>query len=186
MHGALFPTFVDSIAVARQPAFLGREHQDGAEPHRDAAEDLLDAGQRRQPLLTRWRLAIERVLADVEVECGKVRVHELRQRRDDLAIVVGFVGLADLAIEFGQPVQHQPLQFRHVLGVHRLAGVVVRQRAQHPAQRIAHLAVGLGEGLDDRRADALIVGIVRARHPQPQDIGAGLLDDVLRLDAVAC
>ncbi len=59
------------------------------------------------------------------------------------------------------------------------------QRAEHPADRVAQLAIGLDEGLQDLRADAQIVRIVGRRHPQAQDVGAGFLDHVLRRDHVA-
>ena len=59
------------------------------------------------------------------------------------------------------------------------------QRAEHPANRIAQLAVGLDGVFEDFRADALVVGVVASGHPQPQDVGAGLLDDRLRLDGIA-
>ena len=59
------------------------------------------------------------------------------------------------------------------------------QRAEHPADRVAQLAVGLDEGLEDLRADAQVVGIVGRGDPQAQDVGAAVLDDVLRRDHVA-
>ena len=58
-----------------------------------------------------------------------------------------------------------------------LVGVVMRERAEHPADRVAQFAVGLDEGFQDFRADAQIVGIIGRRHPEPQDIGARILDD---------
>ena len=58
-------------------------------------------------------LAVERVLADVEVERRQVRVHELRQHRDHALVVVVGVGLAHDLVELDQPMQHQPLQLRH-------------------------------------------------------------------------
>ena len=59
------------------------------------------------------------------------------------------------------------------------------QRAEHPAHRVAQLAVGLDGVFEDFRADALVVGIVGGADPQPQDIGAGLRHHLLRLDGVA-
>jgi hypothetical protein len=82
-------------------------------------------------------------------------------------------------------VQHQPLQLGHVGMRDASAFLECRERAQHPAQRVAQLAVGLDIGLEDLLADALVFGIVGRRHPEAQDVGAGLLDDVLRRDGVA-
>ena len=48
------------------------------------------------------------------------------------------------------------------------------QRAEHPADRVAQLAIGLDGVLQDFGADALVVGIVGGADPEPQDIGAGI------------
>ena len=61
----------------------------------------------------------------------------------------------------------------------------MREIAEHEAQRVAQLAIGLDIGLDDVRADAQILGVVGAHRPQPQDLGAGLADDVLRRHDIA-
>ena len=61
----------------------------------------------------------------------------------------------------------------------------MREIAQHPAQRVAQLAIGLDGRFQDFRADALVVPIVGRARPQPQDIGARLLDHILRRHRVA-
>ena len=126
------------------------------------------------------RIAIERVLADVEIERREIDRHERVQRREDALIVEIRIGLANQRIEFGQPMQHQPLELRHLLRLDPLVVVEMREIAEHPAQRVAQLAVGLDGGLQDFRADAQIVGIIGGADPHAQDIGAGLFDDVLR------
>ena len=171
--------------IASQPRLLGREAHQRSQPQAGAAEDLLDGLQRRLALDGRDRLAVERILADVEVERRQVGVHELRQQRHHALVVVLGVGLADLPVELGQPVQHQPLQLRHHLHGHRLLGVVVGQRAEHPAQRVPELAVGLDRALDDAGPETDVARVVRGRHPQAQDVGAGVLHDVLRRHGVA-
>ena len=60
--------------------------------------------------------------------------------------------------------------------------VEVREVAEHPAERVAQLAVGIDRGLKDLVADAHVIRIVGGTRPHAQDVGAGLLDDVLRLD----
>ena len=62
---------------------------------------------------------------------------------------------------------------------------VMRERAEHPADRVAQLAVIVADGLEDFRADALVVGIIDAGDPEPQDVRARLLDHVLREGLVA-
>ena len=59
------------------------------------------------------------------------------------------------------------------------------ERAQHPAQGVAHLAVGLDEGFQDFLADPKVVRIVRGRDPEAQDIRARFLDDALRRRDIA-
>ncbi len=81
--------------------------------------------------------------------------------------------------------QHQPLELRHALGRDALVVVEMRQIAEHPAQRVAELAIGVDRGLQDFRTDAQIVGIIGGADPHAQNIGAGLLDDVLRRGDVA-
>ena len=57
--------------------------------------------------------------------------------------------------------------------------------AEQIAQRVPELAIGLDIGLDDLRADAEVLGVVRAHGPEPQDLGARLADHVLRRHHVA-
>ena len=95
------------------------------------------------------------------------------------------VSAANQRIELGQPMQHQPLELRHVRQRHALVAAQMREIAQHPAQRVAQLAIGLDGRFQDFRADALVVPIVGRASPQPQDIGARLLDHILRRHRVA-
>ena len=81
--------------------------------------------------------------------------------------------------------QHQPFQLGHVGMRDRIGRIEMMQRAEHPADRVAQLAIGLDGVLQDFRADALVVGIVGGADPEPQDIGAGVLHHLLRLDGVA-
>ena len=59
------------------------------------------------------------------------------------------------------------------------------QRAQHPADGVAQLAVALDGVFQDFRTEPLVVGIIGGADPEPQDVGAGILDHFLRLDGVA-
>ena len=131
------------------------------------------------------RIAIERVLADIEIERRKIDRHEGVERGEDALEVEIAVSAANQRIELGQPVQHQALELRHVRQRHALVAVQMREIAQHPAQRVAQLAVGLDGRFQDFRADALVVPIVGRARPQPQDIGARLLDHILRRHRVA-
>ena len=81
--------------------------------------------------------------------------------------------------------QHQPVQLGHVGLRDAVACFKMGQGAEHPADGVAQLAIGLDEGLQDLRPDAQIIGIIGGRHPEPQDVRAGILDDALRRDHVA-
>ena len=110
-------------------------------------------------------IAIERVLADVEIERREVDGHELAERREDALVVELGVGLAHQLVELGEPVQHQPLELRHLLERDAVLVAEMREAAEHPADGVAQLAVGLDGGLEDFRADAQVVGIVGRRTP---------------------
>ncbi len=178
MHG-------HGIGVARQPGFLGSEDEDGRQPQRHAAKDLLDRRQRAAPAQAGGRIAIQRVLADVEVEGGEVSGEEGRKARHDALGVETRVGVAQLAVELGEPVQHEALEFGHVGRLDREPGFVVPERAEHPPQRVAQLLVGLDEGLENLLPDAQVVRIVGGGDPQAKNVGAGILDYGLRRDDVA-
>src|SRR5579863_4865760 len=146
---------------------------------------MLDRLERAAALFARWRFAIERVLADVEVKRRKIRVHESRKDSDDACIVEIRIGLSYLPMKLGEAMEHQPLQLAHFVKPDRVLFRIMRQRAEHPADRVAQLAVIVADAFEDFRADALIVGIIDASDPKAQDVGARLLDHVLREGLVA-
>ena len=81
--------------------------------------------------------------------------------------------------------QHITLKLGRLLQVHRVGSAVMRQCAEHPADGVADFLVGFDEILEDFRADAQIVRVIRGADPQAQDVGARVLDDGLRCDHVA-
>ena len=81
--------------------------------------------------------------------------------------------------------QHQPLELRHLVARDPILGTEMRKVAEHPAQRVAQLAIDLGEVLQDLRSEADVVGVVRRAHPHAQNVGAVRAHHVLRRDDVA-
>ena len=81
--------------------------------------------------------------------------------------------------------QHEPLKLWHFRKRDTILLAQMGERAQHPADGVAQLAVGFDRGLKNFRPDAQIIGIVGRAHPQPQDIGPGLPDHILRCGHVA-
>ncbi len=65
-------------AVALAPGLLGGEAQHRREPGHGAAEQMVDHGERGLARRRRDRIAVERVLADVEIERRQVGGHEMR------------------------------------------------------------------------------------------------------------
>ena len=98
----------------------------------------------------------------------------MAERREDALVVEVRVGLADQLVELGEPVQHQPLELRHLLRRDAVLVAEMREGAEHPADGVAQLAIGLDRGLEDFRADAQVVGIIGGAHPHAQDVGAGI------------
>src|SRR3984957_7763524 len=68
--------------VSRRPGFLGGENQDRREPNRHGAENVLDRLHGPTPPDARWGIAVERVLANIEIEGGEVGVNEGGGRHD--------------------------------------------------------------------------------------------------------
>ena len=95
------------------------------------------------------------------------------------------VAVADLLVELGQPMQHPALELGHLRVRQPLGLGEAGEVAQEIAQRVAQAAVGVGDPVQDRLADAQILGVVAADHPQAQDVGTVGLHQVDRRDHVA-
>src|SRR3984885_12135369 len=145
--------------VSRWPGFLRVENQNRGKPNRHGAENVLNRLQRpTSPDARRW-IAVERILANVEIKGGEVRVHERGERRDDAREVEILVSLANLEIEFGELVQHQPLEPGHGRVADRITGFPMSEGSEHPANCVAQLSIVVANGFQDFGADALIVGV---------------------------
>src|SRR5262249_16688569 len=68
-------------------------------------------------------------------------------------------------------------------GVDRRIEVV--QVSDEISQGVADLPVRLRRARENLLAETDLLPVVAHRHPQPQDVGAVLLEDLLRLDRVA-
>ena len=172
------------IRITRQPRFFRREGQHWREPRDQAIEQLGDDGQGRAALQRRRRVAIKRVLADIEIEGGKLDIGKVDQRAGDLLEFETVVTFANDAIQFGQAMQHQLFQFRQIV-ISDLLALIMGKGAEHPADGVAQLAIGIDICLDDGLAEALVFPVVCCHDPQAQDIGARVLHDFLRRDDVA-
>src|SRR5690606_9155545 len=73
----------------------------------------------------------------------------------------------------------------HLRRLYSLRFLETRQRAEEEAQRVPEPPVAVGGTLQDLGPDAQVGGIVRLRHPEAEDVGAVLFDDIGRGDDIA-
>ena len=81
--------------------------------------------------------------------------------------------------------QHEAFQLRHLVVTDALLLAEAGEIGQHEAHRVAQAAIGLDIGLDDVLADAQVLGEIRRRRPQAQDLRAVLFRDHLGGERVA-
>src|SRR5204863_123286 len=85
-------------AVARRPGFLHGEAQKRREPGDNVAEERVDDRARRTAAEALFRVAIENVLADVEIKCRQIGGGKIEQIREDVGEIIFAVALAHLAV----------------------------------------------------------------------------------------
>ena len=132
--------------IARQPRFFRGEAQQRREPSHRAAEQLVEHCQARFARHRGIRIAIQRVLANIEIERRKIGRHERVECGKDALEVEISISAADQRIELGEPMQHQALKLRHDIIADAVGGLEMRKVAEHPAQRVAELAVSVDRG----------------------------------------
>src|SRR5262245_52327584 len=69
-----------ALAKTREPGLLGGEAKHRRKPRHRAAEQMIEHGETGLAFYRGERIAIESVLADVEIKCRQVRGHETRER----------------------------------------------------------------------------------------------------------
>ena len=167
-----------------QPDFFHGEHQDWRQPGGQTVEQDIKHGPGGAGI-QRVAVTIQRILAHIKVEGGKVDGGKGKDRLPHPVEIKGFIAVADLVIQLGQTVQHPLLQLGHIRSINALIIGEIMQRTQHIAHGVAQATIAVGGAFQDLRADALIRGIIGLRHPEPQDIGAVLFDDLLGDDGIA-
>ncbi len=172
-------------AKAPGPGLFHGEAENGREPGDDAAENLVGDSTRGPAARAGGGIAIQRVLADVEIKGRQVVGAEIEQGGIHKPEVKILIGLADDPIHLGQAREHEAFQLRHLRKIDAFLLIEARQVGQHEADGVAQAAIGLDIGLDDVLADAQVFGEVRRRRPQAQDFRAVLLRDDLRRQRIA-
>ena len=128
---------------------------------------------------------VETVLGDVEVDrrqIDRAQVEDLVERamelqRRPLA--------ADADETRGQVIRERAIDLRQALVRHGVRWREVGEVAEQEAERVAHLAVGIGHALQDLVADAYVAAPVGRERPPADDVGAVLVDELERVDHVA-
>jgi len=186
-HGAQ----VHALLPARKgrdmvPDLLGREGEHGSQEPREVLHDQEQGALCRFALLRAGLVDIEPVLEDIEVEGAHVHHTEVVDELvDDIGLEL-LVGPAHLLDELLGHVQGVAVHLEHLPVRHHVrVRVESREVAEHEPGRVADAAVGLHQALDDFARDADVVPEVLGAHPEPEDLGAVFVDDLLGRDGVA-
>ena len=179
MHRALV------VGEAVEPGLLHGEAEHGSKPCGQREEKSVEHRQRCAARRRVVRIAIERVLADVEIEGREIVDAEIQQSMEAPLEVELRIAGAHGIFELGEPSEHVALELGHLGIRHGKSGSIMGEIAEQIAERIPELAVGFDIGLDDVGTDAQVLGIVGAHGPQPQDLRTRLADHVLRRHHIA-
>ena len=100
--------------------------------------------------------------------------------------VIGIVAVFCFGNEIDKAAHDPAVQFWHLIVWHAvLAHVKVRNVAEHETEGVSDLSISVGNLLDDAVADRYVAAIVGRCHPETQDVGTILFDNVLRIDTIA-
>ena len=100
------------VWIARAPDLLRREHQHRRGVSDQRVEQRVEHGSVGAAPVPSGRIAVQPVLADIEVERRQVIVAEIDQRADVGIEVVALDCLPQRAIELGSPREHVPVERR--------------------------------------------------------------------------
>ena len=123
-------TIVLRIAGTGQPGLFGGEAEDRREPGGETVENFIQYGQGRAPCRIVLGIAIQTVLADIEIEGRQIDRAEIMQLPENPVEVVLRRTRSHQPVQAVQPVQNPTLQFRQVFHGHprrRIVGTKVAQ-----------------------------------------------------------
>src|SRR6516225_2359089 len=104
------------IAVASKPSFFRGEADDRREPAHEAIEAVVEHGSQCAPPDCARRIAVEAVLADVEVEGRQVSRAEIMKRGKHPMEAKSLDRTSHQLVELCQAVQDPAFELRHCLG----------------------------------------------------------------------
>ena len=172
-------------AIARTPCLIGGKAQNRCQPAHQTVKHAIHHRPCGTAARTAWRVAIQRVFADIEIEGRHVERTEVVQFDEHAMEIVIRRCLAHHIVKVAQTMQNPAFEFWQFIVRNFFSLGKAVKIAKQEAQCIAQTTIDIRMTLDDFMADAQIVMIVRAYHPQTQDIGTKLVDDVIWRNNVA-
>src|ERR1700692_3520328 len=100
--------------IAGEPSLFGAEGQHRRKPCHRASEQMLKHVQTGSPSRRGNRIAIERILADIEIERGEIAGHEAVECGEDAFVIELRITLSHLPIELEQAMEHKSLEIRDI------------------------------------------------------------------------
>src|SRR5262249_40343103 len=92
-----------------EPSLLGGEAEHGGEPGGEAGEQLLQHRAHGAPTRAGRGVAVERILADVEIEGAEIDGAEIMQLHIERMEIEAFGAAAHAGVELAQAMQHPAL-----------------------------------------------------------------------------
>src|SRR5215471_19645811 len=162
------------VAMTGEPSLLSRKADYRGEPADKAIEAALEHGADRPAPDIVGRVAIEPVLANVEIEGRQIGRTEIMQRCEHLVEIECVDRLPHQRVELRQPVQDPAIEFGHDVDGDFLGRGVAIESSQQVAQGVAQTAVGVALALEDLGPYPDVLGVIRAHDPETQNIRAAL------------
>ncbi len=174
-------------AAGKEPPQLVRgEREDRGHQARQAVGHHVHRRLRRSSLTRPGGEGVQPILRHVGVERAQIERGERVERLEDRSVLVHLVRAQNSLGRVGIPREDVPVDLFEAAPIDEVGrGVEIVQIRNQIPQRIADLAIGFDDACQDLLAEAHFLRVVAHRDPQPEDVGAALFDDVLRLDRVA-
>ena len=108
---------IGRIGDALLPGFLGGEHQNRRQPRGEARKHLVQHGAGGASAEIVARVAVKRVLADVEIKGRQIDRAEMVQLNEQIVEIKVVAFASNDGVQLPQAMQDPALKFRHVGGV---------------------------------------------------------------------
>jgi hypothetical protein len=165
-----------AIAVTAEPSFFGGEAKDRREPAYEAFEDPIEDGTRRAPHRRGRQIAIERILAHIEIKCREIDRAEIVDRGEHRVEIEFRRGLAHQRVELRQAMENEALELGHRRRLDALRLAKAGEGTKQITQRVAQAAIDVTLVFQDLAPHGHVFGVIRIDDPEPQDVGPDISD----------